>query len=558
MQGLSESVLAFYRRYKKPVLQILACGLILNLFALFLPIFASFVYDKVLGNNIHETLWALVIGLMIVAALELSIRALRLLLAERFAQSSEAEIDHHVFQGLLAARLQNVPSAGRFLDRYKRLLSNRDLLSSTYLLSLVDLPFLALFLIVVAAVGGAMVFIPLLLGVLILAANGLASIPAFTYDREQRKHDEQRFRVLMDMLTGHEAAVSSALGRELAARWVASCAQATSRLSLSRYWRGLGQSLSASGSFLSYVFVITAGVYMVDERMLTSGGLLAVSMLSSRAIASFSSVVTVVMRYHDFKVALREMNALLPSPRMDAEDSAPRFTAALRGTILFNNVACTLGEGKKPVLSDVSLKIEHGEMVGIAGIPGSGKTTLLRLVAGLFVPESGDVLIDHYPVSALSVDDLAYTVGYKPQDICLMEGTIEDNVRAGGAPLTPEERDRSLNLSGLGWVFQQGDLNWHSEVGARGQSLSGGQRQLVALARALLRERPILLLDEPTNGLDVNLETHLAKALASLKKNHTILVCTHSRALLSACDRIIVVGDGRILANGPRDKVLVA
>ncbi len=557
MQGLSESVWAFYRRYKKPVLQILACGLLLNLFALCLPIFASFVYDKVLGNNIHETLWALVIGLMIVAALELSIRALRLLLAERFAQSSEAEIDHHIFQGLLVARLQNVPSAGRFLDRYKRLLSNRDLLSSTYLLSLVDLPFLALFLIVVAAVGGAIVFIPLLLGALILAANGLASIPAFAYDREQRKHDEQRFRVLMDMLTGHEAAVSSALGLELAARWGASCAQATNRLSLSRYWRGLGQSLSASGSFLSYVFVITAGVYMVDERMLTSGGLLAVSMLSSRAIASFSSVVTVVMRYHDFKVALREMNALLPPPRVDAENSASA-PAALRGTILFNNVTCMLGEGKKPVLSGVSFKVEHGEMIGIAGIPGSGKTTLLRLVAGLFVPESGNVLIDHYPVSTLSADDLARTVGYKPQDLCLMEGTIEDNVRAGGAPLTPEERARSLDLSGLGWVFQQGDLNWHSEVGARGQCLSGGQRQMVALARALLRERPILLLDEPTNGLDVNLETHLAKVLLALKKKHTILVCTHSRALLSACDRIIVVGDGRILANGPRDKVLVA
>lgn len=550
-----KAIYAFYRNNHKAVLQLLTCGFIINVFALSLPLFSSFVYDKVLGNGIKETLWALAIGLLLIAIIDFSVKSVRAHIAERFAIRSETDIDRGVFEGLLNANAQTLPTVGRFLDRYKRLLSNRDFLSSTYLLSLVDLPFLLLFLLCIAYAAGPLVFVPLVYGGLMLLGSVGTMVPSFDYERKSRHADEQRFRILTDLLSSHEVVVTSFMRYEFAAKWRESCANVSSHLSLSRYWKTMGLTFSSSLAFLSYVTVIIGGVYMVDALTLTSGGLLAASMLSSRAMSSFSSIIMLVTRYKDFRSALTEMDKILPK---SDTNQRTQVTTQLKGQISFDHVTCCLGESKSPVLSSINLRIDHGEMVGIAGVPGAGKTTLLRLIAGIVQPESGSVLIDHYPVAQLSPDVIAQTIGYKPQDFCLVEGTIEDNIRAGGQPLTTQQRDYILKASGLGWVFQQGGLNWSTQVGSRGTYLSGGQRQLVSLARALMYNRPVLLLDEPTNGLDVQLEKHLAKQLAACKGHATIIVSTHSRQLLSVCDRIIAVGESRILADGPREKILVA
>ena len=202
--------------------------------------------------------------------------------------------------------------------------------------------------------------------------------------------------------------------------------------------------------------------------------------------------------------------------------------------------------------------MNRGEIVGIAGAPGAGKTTLLRLIAGVLHPDAGHVLIDDVPVEHLSFADITRNIGFKPQDYCLFEGTIGHNVRAGRPPLTAEERQDILAISGLSRAFQESGLNWETEIGARGISLSGGQRQLVSLARAMLRHPALLLLDEPTNGLDAGLEVHLAKQIQQSRGKRTIIVSTHSRNILSICDRIIVVGQSHILADGPRETILAS
>jgi ABC-type bacteriocin/lantibiotic exporter with double-glycine peptidase domain len=195
-------------------------------------------------------------------------------------------------------------------------------------------------------------------------------------------------------------------------------------------------------------------------------------------------------------------------------------------------------------------------MVGIAGAPGAGKTTLLRLAAGILDPSEGQMLIDDTPIDKVSPEDLSWNLGYKPQDCCLLDGTIEDNVCAGRTKMTPGVKEEILAASGLARCFQENGLNWATPVGPRGMNLSGGQRQLVALARAMLFDPALLLLDEPTNGLDSALEAHLAEQLAGRKGKSTILVSTHSRNILMACDRIIVVGQSRLLADGPRDTIM--
>jgi len=546
---------SFLKRFKSPLIEILISGFVINLFSLSLPLFSSFVYDKVLGNGITETLWALAIGLVIIVLIDFSVRLIRTIAAERFAVSSEADIDYGVFQSILSANSKNLPTIGRFLDKYKQILSSRDFLSSSYLLAFVDVPFLLLFLVTIFYIAGPLVFITIGFGVLMLLGNIVTYLPISDYDKNFRLASEKRFRFLTDLLMSHEVAAKSHLRKELMRGWKTECSNASLAQSKVRYWRSFGSAIVTSLTFICYAAIIIGGVYMVEVRELTSGGLLAASILSSRAMTGFSSIIMIVLRYKEFKISMKELDKILPAPLVNvSQPSRGRFN----GNLSFRKVCCRLGDNDVPILSSIDLEFKPGEMVGIAGVPGAGKTTLLRLSTGNLLPDEGKVLIDNIPIEKLSLDDISNNIGYKPQELCLIEGTIEDNVRAGRAQFSALQREYILSASGLGFAFKESGLNWTTQIGSRGENVSGGQRQLIALARAMAGTPSLLLLDEPTNGLSVELETHLANQLIARKDKSTIIISTHSRNLLSKCDRIIVIGQSRILADGPRDKILVA
>lgn len=548
-----KSVSTFLRRYKGHFADLFLSAIVVNIFALSLPLFSSFVYDKILGNGIVETLWALVMGLGLIVGVEFCVRMMRIHVAEKFAVTSEVEIDHATFHNLMSSRANEMPSLGSMLEKYKQILLFRDFLSSSYILALADLPFLALFLFAIAVAAGPLVLVPLVCGGLMLLTNICTTEPILDYDRKSRNASEHRFGLMADVMTSREAVIGSALKNKLAERWRQASVSSVQTASKARYWRGLNGSITSTISYLSFVGTIVGGVYMVEDRSLTSGGLLAASLLTSRTMGSFASVNMLLLRYREFRTALRELNQLAPPPSKDVSKSRH---GRLQGAVRFDKVTCRLRKNSTPVLDRVSLVLNPGEFVAIAGPPGAGKTTLLRLLAGLLVPDEGRILIDNIPLENLSEEDLSFNMGFKPQDCCLLDGTIEDNIRAGRPPMPPEIRQDVLSTSGLGRIFSEGSLNWMTNVGPRGSHLSGGQRQMVALARALLTRPPIVMLDEPTNGLDASMESHFANQLVQMRGRSTILVSTHSRSLLSLCDRIIVVGQSKILADGPRDKIL--
>lgn len=548
-----DEIKSFLLRHRSRFADLFMAALIVNIFGLVLPLFSSFVYDKILGNGIFETLWGLVIGLTLMLGVDFCVRILRSVVAERFAVTSEVEIDHATFRNLIDTRANRIPSIGGVLEKYKQVLSYRDFLSSSYILMLADLPFLALFLAAIFIVSGPLVLIPIVCGGLLLIVGLLTTPVVLEYDRFSRLAGEHRFGLLTDVLASREAVVGSNIRNRLTDRWRTASVSAALAASKSRYWRNLSATCSVAISSISFIAVLVGGVYLVETRSLTSGGLLAASMLTSRAIAICSSATMLLIRYREFKTAMRELSGILPATLR--APSARRY-GLLRGNVFFDRVTCRLRKGMTPVLNNVSLRIGHGEIVGIAGAPGAGKTTLLRLLAGMLEPEQGQILIDGVPVEAMSHEDMAVNIGFKPQECALLGGTVEDNVCAGRAPFEVEDRQRVLAQSGLAKAFEDNSLNWSADVGPRGSNLSGGQRQLVALARAMLGQPPLLILDEPTNGLDAQLEENLARQIASMRGKQTVIVSAHSRHMLMICDRIIVVGKSTILADGPRNQIL--
>jgi ATP-binding cassette subfamily B protein/ATP-binding cassette subfamily C protein LapB len=550
----AKRALPYIRRHRGKLLEILACGVLVNLFGLSLPLFSSFVYDKIIGNGITATLWALVIGLMLIVLVEFSIRAIRILIAERIGRLSEAEIDHATFRNLLNLEANALPSIGSVMEKYKQLLYYRDFLSSSYLLALADLPFLILFALTIMLVSGPLVFVGIACGVLMVATHAVMMLPVFDYEKQSHRANERRMGLMADVLIARDALVGAFLRNALTQKWRVASMGATHASSMARFWRGMAQTISNSLSFVSYAGVLIGGVYMIEDQLLTAGGLLAASMLTARMMGTFASLSMLMVRYREFSDAIGELNKILP---VSAYEKPTASHGILRGAVRLDGVTCRVGHGGNPVLREVSLRIGAGEMVGIAGAPGSGKTTLLRLIAGLLTPDEGNILIDDIPIRDLSLEDISRTIGLKPQDLCLIDGTIEENIRAGGAAFSAAERQELLVLSGLVQSFQESGLSWKTDIGPRGSHLSGGQRQMVAIARALAGNPPLLLLDEPTNGLDATMEMHFADQLQRYKGHATIIVSTHSRSLLSLCDRIIVIGQSRILADGPREKVLM-
>jgi ATP-binding cassette subfamily B protein/ATP-binding cassette subfamily C protein LapB len=549
-----DEVMPFLRRHKGRLLEIMGAGFIVNFLSLLFPLFGSFVYDKVLGNGLVETLWSLAIGLLLVMMLDFSLRALRYQLFERFAEHSETDIDLALFENVLNGHVARLPSVGLVLDKYKQILGSRDFLASGYLMAVLDLPFLLFFLLAIVFVSGPLVFVPMAVGLFLLASHWLMSIPARDYEAQARRAGQARFALLADVLTAHESIVGSGFRNDLKRRWRKLSVLASQVSGKARYWHGLTGGSTQFFFNLSYISILVAGSYLVEDHVLTSGGLLAASMLSSRAVGTLTSLIHLFIRYREFRLATKELDALFKGQVMRTALPSRQHVA---GHIQLTGVSCRLRQNGRPTLDNIDLSIRPGEAVALVGHPGAGKTTLLRLLAGIMSPDEGQVMVDHVPITQLNHDDLGRLIGYKPQEPALFEGSLEDAILGGRRDLPPEAFQQALRISGLDEFLERGELTLATPIGPRGSFLSGGQRQMVALARAVLGLPQLLLLDEPTTGLDGPMERRLADALQALKGRHTMIISTHSRLLLQMCDRVIALDQGRIGADGPRDRIIV-
>jgi ATP-binding cassette subfamily C protein LapB len=550
------SVIAENRRLYRDVL---LAALVVNLFALALPLFSMNVYDRVVPNHAVETLWTLATGVLIVLCGDFALRTLRGYFVDLAGARADVRLSATIMEKVLDLRMEVRPeSAGSFASNLRAFESVRDFISSATVTAFIDLPFALLFLLVIGWIALPMV-IPFVVGIVLLLIHSLTvQRRMHALAETSYRASAQRNATLVEGLVGIETV--KALGAEavIQGKWESS---ATLVASVGARLRLLAATATNGALWVQQMVslaTVVIGVYLIRDGALTMGGLIACYLLSSRAMAPIGQVAGLLVQYHSAATAFESLDELMKRPVERPPEM--RFTSrpALRGEIEFRNVGFAYREGEEAVLREVSFRIRAGEKVAVLGRVGSGKTTLEKLILGLYRPGSGAVLVDGIDLRQLDPAELRRNIGYVPQDVTLFYGSLRDNIAMGLPQADDAAVARAARIAGLAEFVDAHPHGYGMLVGERGESLSGGQRQAVAVARALIADPPILLLDEPTAAMDHASEEALKQQLREHAAGKTMIVVTHRTSLLDLVDRIIVVDAGRIVADGPKAQVVDA
>ena len=542
---------------------VLWAAALVNVFALAFPLFSMNVYDRVVPNHAVETLWALAVGVMLMLAADLLLRKLRSRFVDEASARVDVQLSSRLMEKVLGLRLEARPeSVGSFAQNLRGFEQVRDFIASGTVTALIDLPFALLFLVVLAWLSPWLVLpVVLVFGLIVVMGyvlqHRLHELAETTY-----RASAQRNATLVEALTGIETIKTQGAEGVIQARWERAnrfLAQANVRMrSLSSGAMYTTQTLSQVVS----VATVIVGFYLIADRQLTMGGLIAAGMLASRALAPAGQIIGLLMQYQGARTALASLNKIMEQPveRPSGDEGGASFVQRreLRGEIEFRNVRFSYPNRTDSALDGVSFRIQPGERVALIGRVGSGKSTMLRLMMGLYQPTAGSVLLDGIDLRQLDPADLRSNVASVSQDVMLFYGSLRDNITFGLPFADDAAVVQATETAGLADFVNRHPRGFDMPVGERGELLSGGQRQGVGIARAVLHNAPVLLLDEPTSAMDFSTEAHVTQRLTAFSPHKTIVLVTHRTSLLSMVQRVIVVDNGRIVADGPRDRIMEA
>jgi len=550
------SVIAANRRIYNDVL---LAAFVINLFAVAMPLFVMNVYDRVVPNNALETLWVLTIGVFIVLFFEMVLRTMRGYFVDLAGSRIDVELSAHIMERVLGMRMESRPaSAGSLAAIMKAFESVRDFISSATVTAFVDLPFALLFMVVIIWIAWPLV-LPLVFGIIVLVIYSLA-VQGRMHDLAQTSYraGTQRNATLVEGLVGVETLKAMGAEASVQHKWETSTALLAR---VSTQLRLLSASATNGANWiiqLVSLIVIIVGVHSIGDGELSVGGLVACYMLSARAMSPIGRIAGLLVQYHTASTSLESANGLMNRECERPQGATFIARKSLSGEIEFRDVVFNYPAQEISALNGLSFRIKAGERVAIIGRVGSGKTTLEKLVLGLYRPTSGAVMVDGIDVRQLDPAELRRHIGYVPQDPVLFYGSLRENIAFTRPHAEDAEVLRAAAIAGLSEFVNAHPQGFDMMVSERVESLSGGQRQSVAIARAVIHDPPILLMDEPTASMDHTTEEEIKRNLKEFSHSKTMLIITHRTPLLDLIDRIIVIDGGRVVADGPRAQVMEA
>ncbi len=537
----------------------IAASLLINVIALAAPLFVMNVYDRVVPNQAAATLWVLAIGISGAYLFDLLLKSMRGLCLDLAGKKTDLIISATLFERIVGMSMRFRPArVGSFAQNIHEFQTLRDFLASLTLTSLIDLPFTLLVLLVIALLGGHLVWIPVLaFPIAMLIGWALQKPLAETMERTMALSAERQSS-LIETLAGLDAVKVNNAESERQYQWEQTIGT-LSRLELrARMLSSLAMNITMLIQQLAGVVMIVFGVYLIIDGNLSMGGLIACYMLNGRALGPLTQLSGLLTRYQQARVTMDSVDQMMELPQERHEDERPLTRQTLQGAIECRQLDFSYPNQQNPALKGLNLVIRPGEKVGIIGRSGSGKSSLAKLLVGLYQADAGSLLVDGVDIRQLDVSELRHNIGYVPQDIQLLSGTLRDNLVSGARYVEDELVLQAAELAGVHEFARLHPQGYELQVGERGQQLSGGQRQNVALARALLLNPPILLLDEPTSAMDNTGEERLKQRLVAVLANKTLVLVTHRASMLSLVDRLIIIDKGLIIADGPKASVMDA
>jgi len=539
--------------------EVALASLIINMLGLAIPLFVMNVYDRVVPNQALETLWVLALGIGIVLIFETILRGLRGYFIDLAGKNADRQLSSQVLSHLLHTPLANQPpSMGSFASHLHEFESFRDFFTSAVLTTLIDLPFSALFILMIFMLGGQLAIVPLFAMLPVLLLSLLLQFPLRKNISETLRSNTQKQAMLIETLNGLETIKTLGSEHSILRRWIGLINHAAKYSLRSKTWSAMNVHIALFIQQFSYVSMVVFGVYLIANGELTVGGLIACTILNGRALAPLTQIAGLLMRYQQSRTAFEALHKVMNQPLEKNIETPTIESPILSGNIAFKQLHFTYPKAPQPSLKDVTFQIKSGEKIGIIGKSGSGKSTLAKLLLNLYQPNEGNVLIEGLDIRQFDPVMIRSQMGYVSQETVLFYGTIRENITFGSPLATDQQLLQAIRISGIEEWLQQHPAGLEMLIEENGRNLSGGQRQSIALARSLVNNPNILLFDEPTNGLDNQAEEQFKQRLQPHLTGKTLLLITHRASLLSLVQRLIVLDNGKIIADGARDAVLQA
>lgn len=540
--------------------EVAAASVLINVFTVLSPMFFMNVYDRVVPNKAVETFWVLAVGMILMYLFDLGLKMLRGYFIDVAGRRADVALSAGLFEQVIAARLDaGRQSVGTLANNLREFESLRDFFTSATMTAVIDLPFVIFFIAAIWMIGGwPMAIVPLLAIPLVLAVGIVLQAPLRDRIRRVYRAAEAKHATLIETLGAIETVKALGAASRMQRRWEEVVNFVASEGLATRLISSFAVNFSAWIQALVGIATLAIGVYLSAENAITTGAIVACTIIAGRAMAPLAQVAALLTRYHQSMSALDSLNRIMESPRERPRDRTFVHRPVLAGEIRFLDVGFRYPGQEIDALSGFNLSIKAGDRVGVIGRIGSGKTTLAKLLISLYQPQSGSILIDGTDIRAIDPTDLRRSVGYLPQNIVLFAGTVRENLMLGAKDIDDAALLRAASLAGLDDIVNRHPKGFDMPVGERGESLSGGQRQSVALARALVTNPPILILDEPTHAMDHSAEERLKARMQGDLQGKTIIIITHRESLLSVVNTLVVVDSGKMVAAGPKDAVLKA
>lgn len=529
----------------------------INCFALASTLYIMNVYDRVIPNSAYETLWVLSIGALIVYIFDFIMKNMRAYFLDVAGRKADVKISAKLFEQVLGMTLTARPaSAGVLASNMREFETIRDFFTSATMAALIDLPFSFFFIVIIAVIAGPLAIIPLLAIPLVVGCGWILQKPMQRIIRQSMHESALKNALLFETITGLETIKTQAAEGNVQRRWEELTDKGSRTSVKSKRVAAFALNFSLFVQQFTVVCMVIAGVYMISEAMLTQGALVGSVLLVGRALGPLSQVAGLMTRFNQSFEALRQLEDLMRRPVERPAGKHFISMPRIEGKIEFRDVEFKYPGQSHPALKKLTLTINPGEHIGIIGAVGSGKTTLARLLVNLYQPTNGAVLLDGTDVRQIDPGDLRRSVGAVQQSPNLFYGSVRENITMGHETAPDRAVVRSAELAGVLEFLQDSEKGLDTQVGERGEALSGGQRQAVAIARSLLYDPPVLLLDEPTASMDPTSELKLRDRLKVMSHGKTTILITHKGAMLNLVDKLILMDRGNMIAFGPRDEII--